>query len=62
MTPDRLPARPNLEQYKKQPKIRKVFSLRRTEARDRAKRHHPRLRTLTRLELSRARISLTDAN
>jgi ankyrin repeat protein len=56
-----LPARPNLEQYKKQAKdLAKAFRSQSREAIDRV-RDHPRFRALSDADLARARLSLTDA-
>jgi ankyrin repeat protein len=61
--PDReLPARPNLEQYKKQAKeLVKNHSLGAPDALERSGRHHPRLHSLAKPDIQRAPFSLTDA-
>ncbi len=65
--PDReLPARPNLEQYKKQAKdLVKSFANNPSPADQvsvaRIRRHHPRFQKLTESEMQHARVSLTDA-
>ena len=61
--PDRhLPARPNLEQYKKQAKdLVQDFGLRVPEALARVRKHHPRLHNLPEPELRSAQVSRTDA-
>lgn len=59
-----LPARPNLEQYKKQAKdLVKEFADNPTETQSlaRIRRHHPRFQKLTEAEIQKTRISLTDA-
>ncbi len=61
--PDRnLPARPNLEQYKKQAKdLARNCGLGVPDALHRIGRHHPRLHKLPESEIQRARFTLTDA-
>jgi ankyrin repeat protein len=63
--PDKdLPARPNLQQYKKQAKdLVKDFADNPTDAPSlaRIRRHHPRFQKLTDSEMQHARVSLTDA-
>jgi ankyrin repeat protein len=63
--PDKdLPARPNLEQYKKQAKdLLKDFADNPTGAQSvtRIRRHHPRFQKLTETDMQHARVSLTDA-
>jgi ankyrin repeat protein len=60
MDAKRLPARPSLEQYRKQAKD--LFKARRSlEALRRLKTFHPRLAILTETELAKAHISLADA-
>src|SRR5277367_4833289 len=58
-----LPARPNLEQYKKQAKdLVKAFAENPSSADiDRIRRHHPRFHNLPDSEMQPARVSLTDA-
>ena len=57
-----LPARPNIEQYKKQAKdLVQDFGLRVPEALARVRRHHPRLHILPEPELRSAQASLSDA-
>jgi ankyrin repeat protein len=61
--PDKeLPARPNLEQYKKQAKdLVNAFQAKEPDARRRVQRHHPRFRALPAVDLPNAGVSLTDA-
>lgn len=62
MDPKPLPARPKLEQYKKQAKdLVKAFRSRDRETIQRVQRHHPRFRALPDSDLPKARLSLTDA-
>ncbi len=62
MSDRELPARPNLEQYKKQAKdLVRNFGLAAPEALKRAKRHHPRLHKLTTPNLRAAQFTRTDA-
>jgi ankyrin repeat protein len=62
MSDRELPARPNLEQYKKQAKdLVKDCRLGISEALERVKRHHPRLHKLPQPEIQRAAFSLSDA-
>jgi ankyrin repeat protein len=57
-----LPARPNLEQYKKQAKdLVKTSRSQDRETVERVRRHHPRFRALPDSDLPKARLSLTDA-
>jgi putative phosphoribosyl transferase len=57
-----IPARPNLEQYRKQAKeLVKARARRQPEALERIRRHHPRLRELSEPELWAAAFTLSDA-
>ena len=60
MDAKQLPARPSLEQYRKQAKD--LFKTRKSpEATHRLKRFHPRLKKLTEAEIADAKLSLADA-
>ncbi len=61
--PDReLPARPNLEQYKKQAKdLLRIFDLAAPHAFAAVKMHHPRFRNLSDADIQKARFALSDA-
>src|SRR5690242_362475 len=60
MDAKQLPARPSLEQYRKQAKD--LFKARRSpEATNRIKRFHPRFKKLTEAEIADATLSLADA-
>ncbi len=62
MSDRELPARPNLEQYRKQAKdLVRDFGLAVPEALRRGKRHHPRLHKLSAPDLRSARFTRTDA-
>lgn len=62
MSDRELPARPNLEQYKKQAKdLVQDFAAHKPEAFARARKHHPRIYHLPEAELTSAHLSLTDA-
>jgi ankyrin repeat protein len=62
MSDRELPARPNLEQYKKQAKdLVSDFGFGISDALTRVKRHHPRFHELSETELRGAQISRTDA-
>jgi hypothetical protein len=57
-----LPARPSLEQYKKQAKdLARECGFRSPDALARVQRHHPRFADLSAAEMQNARIALTDA-
>src|SRR5271156_1293760 len=58
-----LPARPNLEQYKKQAKdlVKALAENPSSADLDRIRRHHPRFHNLPESEMQPARVSLTDA-
>jgi ankyrin repeat protein len=62
MPEKQLPARPSLEQYKKQAKeLVRDFSLRVPEALMRLRHHHPRLHAVPEAEFPHATVSLTEA-
>jgi ankyrin repeat protein len=62
MSDKQLPARPNLEQYKKQAKdLLKSHGAAEPDALNRIKRHHPTLHKLSLAEIPSARFTLTDA-
>jgi ankyrin repeat protein len=62
MSDRKLPARPNLEQYKNQAKdLAKSFPLGAPDAVARVKRHHPRFHKLTEPEIRKAKLTRTDA-
>jgi ankyrin repeat protein len=62
MSERKLPASPNLEQYKNQAKdLAKSFALSVRDAVTRVKRHHPHLHKLTEPQLREAKLSRTDA-
>jgi ankyrin repeat protein len=62
MSDRELPARPNLEQYKKQAKdLVNDFSLGMSDALTRLKRHHPRFHKVSESEIRGAKVSWTDA-
>lgn len=62
MSDKQLPARPNLEQYKKQAKdLLKSHSAAEPDALARIKRHHPSLHKLSAAEISSTHFTLTDA-
>jgi ankyrin repeat protein len=62
MSDKQLPARPSLEQYKKQAKdLLRSHSAAEPDALNRIKRHHPILHKLSRAEISSTHFTLTDA-
>src|SRR5271155_1697109 len=62
MSERELPARPNLEQYRKQAKeLARDCALSVPDALARVRKHHPRFHKLAEIDLAAARVSVTDA-